>query len=306
MISRKRMTARLCILTLALLSPLAAWRIWITSEVNRQLALIRAAGLPVNGEELNRWYPAVPDAQNAALLLTQAFELRRNYSDSRSNLTMRLTLPDRRQPLSAQQAELMEGYVAMNAPMLALADEALNRPASRYPIDCAKLMDTELPHLAWLKDLAEIHQCAAYLKLQPGGGRSASSNLVVILALSRTLDNEPCMISQLVRLRLFKMAFCTLERRASAEAFGVEELDQLAAAFRQTQLSNVVARALIGERAMVIPYFRMTRAERNRLSPPRNPGKAPTEPGHPETIGLLRIGLRLLLVCNGQRHPAGG
>jgi hypothetical protein len=90
-----------------------------------------------------------------------------------------------------------------------------------------------------------------------------------MLALARTLDNEPCLISQLVRLKLLGMAFETLERRANAGAFDAMELSALVGAFTQTRITNVVARALIGERAMTLPYFRMTRAEQARISPPR-------------------------------------
>jgi len=38
-------------------------------------------------------------------------------------------------------------------------------------------------------------------------------------------------------------------------------------AFTHTRTTNMTARALIGERAMTIPYFRMSRAEASRLSP---------------------------------------
>jgi hypothetical protein len=249
---------------------LAAWRIYLGIGINRQLAAIRADGLPTSGEELNRWYAAVPDDQNAALVLTQAFELRRNYADSRSNLIHNFKLPKRAEALSSEQVESLKGYVAMNDPMLAKADEAVRLPASRYPIDCSLLMNTLLPHLAWLKNLAEVHQFTAYLATQSGHPERATINIIAMLALARTLDNEPCLISQLVKVKLVEMAFATLERRANSGAFSDTELTGLAGGFAQTRMTNIVVMGLIGERAMMIPYFRMSRTEATRIHPPKD------------------------------------
>src|SRR5947207_593690 len=104
--------------------PLATWRVYLAHVINNQLAQIRAAGLPTDGAELNHWYASPPDNQNAALALTQAFDLRRNYSDSRSNLIHNFKLPKRGEALSPEQAELLKGYIELNEARLAKADEA--------------------------------------------------------------------------------------------------------------------------------------------------------------------------------------
>ena len=46
------------------------WRVNLTHDVNTKLQAIRAAGLPTSGAELNAYYPAVPDNENAALVMT--------------------------------------------------------------------------------------------------------------------------------------------------------------------------------------------------------------------------------------------
>ncbi len=61
------------------------WRVNLAHEVNVKLQTIRAAGLPTSGAELNAYYPAVPDNENAALVMTQAFVLLQYYPNSRSN-----------------------------------------------------------------------------------------------------------------------------------------------------------------------------------------------------------------------------
>jgi hypothetical protein len=81
--SLKRFFPRIGITVLILFALLAisftVWRVNLARDVNAKLEAIRAAGLPTSGAELNAYYPAVPDNENAALVMTQAFALMRNY-----------------------------------------------------------------------------------------------------------------------------------------------------------------------------------------------------------------------------------
>ena len=168
----KRKLLRIAVVLLVLVGlPLVGWRVYLAHVISQQLAQIRAAGLPTNGEELNRWYVSVPDDQNAALVLTQAFALRHVYPDSRSNLIYNFKLPKRGEALSSKQIELLEGYLALNDARLRKTDEALKLSASRYPIDCTMLMNTLLPHLSWLDDIAELHQYNALIAMAPAALR---------------------------------------------------------------------------------------------------------------------------------------
>ncbi len=264
----KRKLLRLAVLPVLLALALLLWRAYLGATINRQLTLIRTAGWPVNGAELNRWYAAVPDAQNASLVLTQAFALRANYPDARSNLLTNFKLPKRGEGLTPEQAELLRGYVTLNEARLKKADEAIKLPACRYPIDCSLLMFTPLPHLAGLKDLCELHQCAALLNLESGHTSAASSNIVTILALARTLDHEPAVLSQLVRAKLIGMAVATLEQRAFQGSLSSNEIVWLHSAFEQANPAGMAVTGLIGDRALTIPYFTISRAEVARIRPP--------------------------------------
>ena len=105
---------------------------YLAHVINRELAEIRAAGLPTNGEELNRWYAAVPDNQNAALVLTQAFALLKTintYSDKRAEEVWKLKdrFPRRAGQLTAEQVELIRWHVETNLPALTKARDALKK-----------------------------------------------------------------------------------------------------------------------------------------------------------------------------------
>lgn len=284
----KRKLARLLIVFCCLASLFIVWRLWLAHDVNNQLAAIRAGGLPANGVELNKWYVAVPDSENAALALTQAFDLLRNYSDGRSNQVMEFKFPPRDRPLSPSETELLGGYVELNAAALKKSNQAINLPASRYPVDFSLLANTPLPHLAHIRSIARLNQYRAVLAMQTGDGKSATRDIEEILRLASTLDNEPCMISQVVRMMIVELAVSTLERRVNVEPLDSSEITNLVAAIARVETTNSMSRALIGERAMSVPYFRLSQKGAARIAPPAKDGEERLlSGGHPFVLRLI-------------------
>jgi hypothetical protein len=269
--SLKRKVLRTGIVLLCLAVPFFIWRLWLVWAVDRQLSAVRAAGLPTNGEEVNKWYTAVPESENAALVLMKAFELLRNYADSRSNLVWNIKLPPRGETLNANQADLLFGYVEMNSAALAKANEALKLPASRYPIDCSMCSQTPLPHLSKLKHLTELYQYKAELSLIRGDTDEAAGAIASILGLARTIENEPFLISQLVRQKLLGMAVASLQRSINL-TFSAAETN-LSSLLTQTAQVQRLSRAMIGERATFAPYFRISRYENPRIYAPLEAGE---------------------------------
>ena len=101
------------------------WRTHLRHVTHDRLHAIKASGLPISGKELNDYYPAVPDAQNAALVMTQAFALMRIYPDERSNKVEELSFPLRGQHLNPDEPKLRVGYVEMNSNAIEMARVAV-------------------------------------------------------------------------------------------------------------------------------------------------------------------------------------
>jgi hypothetical protein len=240
--------AALVIITIA---SFVVWRVNLAHDVNAKLAAIRAADLPTSGAELNAYYPTVPDNENAALVMTQAFALMRNYPDGRSNEVARFKIPPREQLLTSKQKELLAGYVEMNADALARVSEATKLPNSRYPVDASLNAYTPLSHLSQSKSLARILEFNALL----GNVPDAVTSVTNILGVAKTLDNEPLLISQLVRIAEVKMAVIALEQCLNKNQLDESELVVMTSAFLEAEKTNLMARGLIGERAIDIPYY---------------------------------------------------
>lgn len=255
--------AALVVIAIALPS---VWRWRLANEVESRLATIRTAGLPTSGAELDKWYAAVPDTENAAVVMTQAFALMCNFPDGRSNEIARINVPPRNQRLGESETRLIADYVEMNSGALAKAREVASLPKARYPVDFALGLETPLPHLAKLKSLAHAAAFQAALALDSGLPADATAALIEIFSMAQTLEEEPCLISQLVRIALIATAEAALERRANAADFSDRELDLLQSSLAIAEKTNLVVRAFIGERAVGIPYFRMSWSDIKRYS----------------------------------------
>src|SRR5438270_3740430 len=90
-IHRTRMVAvsLVVLLLVGVVGSVVVWRLHLSRDVNDQLRALRAAGMPSSGAELNNWHPPGPDAENAALVMTQAFALMRTCPGQRSNAVSR-------------------------------------------------------------------------------------------------------------------------------------------------------------------------------------------------------------------------
>ena len=267
-----------------------SWRLKLMWDVRSRVAVIKEEGLPTTGAGLNDFYPAVPVEQNAALVITQAFGLMRHYSDARSNLVAKFQLPSPSEALSSEQRELLAGYVEMNRFALAKARDGLSLPKSRYPIDMAPGLSALLPHLRPLKDLAQAASYHGILAADSGQSAEAVQSVLTVLKLARTLSDEPLMISCLVRFRINILATATLERCLNAGNLESEQLNLLGRAFDRVDPTNDLARAMIGERAVAMPLFRMNFAEIDRFanSPEGNPLGAEDAPGSAILTFLIR------------------
>ena len=265
------------------------WRLVLSLEINSALARIRAAGLPVVHEELNAWHAEVPDQENAAIRLEDAFALLKDLPDSRSNEVRRLKIPGRGSSMDAEQKRMLIDYVALNLDAVSKAEDGSKLSQCRYFIDYRLGINTPLPHLSKLKQLAQLLQYQTYVSAESGDLETASRAVVTTLALAGTLDSEPIMISQLTRCSMIRLAVSGFEARANFGDLSFGELAKLASALSTAGgRTNLMARALIGERALCVPYFRMSTAEAQRIASTDEDGvETPPQPMIPGRRPLL-------------------
>lgn len=104
------------------------------------------------------------------------------------------------EPLSEETLGLTDQVLAANAESLRLLHEGARYTRHRYPVDFSMGMGMELGHLAGLRQLARLAAMQAVVAAERQDASVATGALLDGLALARSLDAEPSMISQLVRI----------------------------------------------------------------------------------------------------------
>jgi type II secretory pathway pseudopilin PulG len=231
------------------------WRLQLSLRVKLRVNAIKAQGLPISSAELDRYYPAVPQAENAALVITQALALLRNYPDRRSNAIAKFQLPQSSESLTEAQRELLAGYVEVNLPAIAKAREGLARTNCRYPVDLSPGWAAHLPHLYYLKDLERVVTYQGILSAESSKPDTAVESIITLLGLANTLKAEPSTVAQLFRQHLEKSANTVLEISLGAGGLGDAQLAVLEFLFRRPDRTNGYFRAMVGERAVGISTF---------------------------------------------------
>jgi len=220
------------------------WRVKLARSVKVETTAIRASGLPVDLADLQRWPVVVPDEQNAALILTRAFEM---LSPTNRDLISSLVLPVRGGTVSNEL--LIETVVRTNVAAMQLICGITNAASSRYPVNYSDGPNAELPHLPALKTFARLFACDALLKAERKDPEGAFRDLRASLKLSRSLDNEPILISQLVSSAILGLTVDSLGRVFARVTLPPEELSLLQTEFQQVEATNRLWVGMVGERA---------------------------------------------------------
>lgn len=263
----QRWVQRIC-LTLFLLGVLFffVWRLFLHSEVKGRFDLLRKLGFPTSGTELNDWLPKLPESENGATKLQEAFELKRTFSDSRSNLVIGLFEISRTNLLNQADLDLAREFLALNQPALEQANVALQFHRFGFPVDYSYGPDTLLPHLSELKSMASTFALQSLIVDVQKKESGSSDDMKSILRLADTLREEPILLSYLVRNAIISIATKTLERNLSLYEMDAATADDLQRSFAAVNNSNLLSRALIGELAINIPLFRLSKAEAEAAS----------------------------------------
>jgi hypothetical protein len=218
---------------------------------------LRKAGYPVTLAELDQWYPHIPDAQNAALIYTNAFAsmLYTSSDDSSRKNIGDIKLPSRNETLSAaDKAELIE-MIASNAVAFRLLYSAEELTNSRYPIDFSMGFAMLLPHLAKVKGAASLLRYKSALHVANGEREEAVRALQAAIFAGKSLEAEPLLISQLVRYSTFGLVIKQLEYIENTLPLTETELARLQGSLSNAERSSTVERALAGELACDLAVF---------------------------------------------------
>jgi hypothetical protein len=214
-------------------------------------------GLPQTLAELDAWYVEPPAGQNAATFNLQGIKaMQIKGADQIANLPVlgKLPAPPPGTPLPSPVKSALAAFVQRNRDALRFFAQGEQYEQSRYPIDLSKGSDTQLPHLFGIKRGMQLSEMAAILDAENNDEKQAAADVLITLALARSLKAEPPLISQLVRSAGVSLAVDALNQVVSRTTLSPESLTGLSKAFQSMEDYDArgegFSRSVAGERAM--------------------------------------------------------
>lgn len=255
--TNRRWRPRRMLIVLSILAVFyVAYRLTLHFMVEAKLNEIRKQGYPVTLAELDKWYPQVPAAENAADVYTEAFKAFTTKQPSDTNLPVvgDVKLPPRGVPMPEGLVQAVSEYLTRNKEALALLHRAARFPVCRYPVDLTQGSATRLPHLTNVRQGVRVLLLEARLYSERGRADQAAQSILSSLALARSLSAEPTEISQLARLTCYRTAATHLEGLLNRVSLPDDSLIELAKRFSELEATTALVRGCVGERCCVIDF----------------------------------------------------
>jgi len=248
-------------LGIALLSIVAAIAIpWVIS--NRQAAArlsaavkrVKSRGEPLTTVELNDFYvpakgrPDMTKELMAALALCEAA----GKSPEAKNLPIVGQGVDPPPKGSAwEQIADVERYLSSQQQGLDTFQEFADRDGTaRFPVDFTPGIATLLPETQRVREGARALALQFHVHRYKGKIPNAVTSIISQLALTRALDGEPTMVSQLVRIAVVGMAIGEAQQLVRESQAADADLRRLQAQLRKIDIQRSLKSALVGERAI--------------------------------------------------------
>ncbi len=151
---------------------------------------------------------------------------------------------------------------------------ALEKPAIAFNLDYSQGFHVLLPHLPQLKGAAQLLSAATMLELHKGGVTNAVWNLRALTALAARYQDEPLMISSLVRIAIAAIAMSAAWETLQSPDLTDEQLAALQADWEGVDVLPQFEAALAMERAMTGPAFAECRKSPRAVLAMTRPGGA--------------------------------
>jgi hypothetical protein len=233
------------------------YRLTLRHHARQELAAVRAKGYPASAEELHSWPANIPEGENAAFMILDAIDRLAPPDVGFSGIDW----PIRSGELAREEKVFFRTLVSDNEAALEELRADLRFEISRFPVDWSLGFGALLPHLSKVKDLVLLFRAEALVHAAQDQPDLAVKSLVDGLALARSLDLEPLLISQLVRIACLSIMISALEDLLSRHGLPEAQLQELSVALQRAESQTPFTRGLVGELCMGSEVFRVRPAE---------------------------------------------
>lgn len=209
--------------------------------------------LPENKKSSGKELPSLPSANDGRIKLAEwAAAFREATTNLPSPSSGRPVLSFPLPPSPGKPFEDVLLALSKFDATLSEFSEASNRPRNVYPTHFEEGFGTLLPNLAAFKSIARIFQLRAAARLESGDSSGALKDARMIFRFGEALQEDPFLITQLVRIAIENIGFKTLWIGLADHRWNDAQLVELLQILQKRQFGPAFIRSLEGERAMAI------------------------------------------------------
>jgi len=236
-------------------------RSYLVKSASARPAVATVAGTaddPKRLDEFNTWYVEPPTGQNAASYFAEGFEVQQNVKLDGNVLPLfgKAKLPPSGSPIPAPMKSAVSQFVNANVDSLRLYNQAAQYDQSRYAVNLAEGYSALFAHLGKIRVATQLLELSALLHSDEHDGKGAANDARVALALARSLQEEPSMMSQVIRANAISGALAILEQSINRTTFPRESLNDLSQLLLKMEDHDVrgeaFSRAMLWERASAL------------------------------------------------------
>jgi hypothetical protein len=203
-------------------------------------------------EDLQKARPELLDEENSALVVLAAHKAVPKGLPDHKVMERFDRLPPPPELLDAESARLLKEQLTPLKAALAEARKLADMPNGRHNLVlAANPYATPIPHAQQTRNIASLLHHDALNLAQQGEAGEALRSCQAALNAGRSLDDEPFMITQLVRMACIALAADRAERVLALGQPPVEDLARLQALVEQEEAHPSARVGLRGERAMI-------------------------------------------------------
>ncbi|MEJ7595977.1 MAG: hypothetical protein WKF77_31085 [Planctomycetaceae bacterium] len=254
---KRRRIIGLFAVPLILLVAVAAYALFGTSQLDREIAALRSQGLPTNTSELNAYYSVPPDVTDTTEFWTAA-----TTAVSAAGIDKRAAAipivgmgptPIPEPGNTWAELEVSRTFLQeLDSEMQLIRRAAVAGGMSRYAVDFRAGINTLLPDTQETRTLARLLTLSVHVHAHDSKCSEVLHDLTAILAVSDSLRGEPILISHLVRMATHAMACQLTVGMLRFCQWTDDELASLQSAVGHAKFRPEMLRAIHGERALCL------------------------------------------------------
>ncbi len=236
---------------------LLTWRVGSGRRVDAMLAEIQARGEPISAADLEKYYALpegttdVTDLWLSALTPLDGDTFRQDAGQLPIVGTSEIEIPPPGEPWA--QLEDVEALLAKYSDTMQRLHEAADKGgAARYDLDFGQGFAMLLEHVQSLRSGARMLSLEAHVRAHRGDAHGAADSIHAASVLGSSLEQEPVIISQLVRIAVYGISSDLCRSLLPHVEFSDEDLHRMSDDFRTTRFNGGFRRSLTGERVMGI------------------------------------------------------